>query len=548
MSLLTTLRRRGGAPYPAAAPNTVFSFIGGTGLEQPYSTNGAYYYWRDQSGNGNDAVGDTVTRGVSALPGDWPIVRGCAREGMEPPPISLSSPYTYYFIWSRSDVREVNNQYFTRDASGTVFMYWNVTSDVIYGGFNGPTIDADDSSWYVIRVISTGGATSKITVHDGTTPTTGTGTLNKSFTDRVVRVGGGSTSSSGLYGALAWFQVVDAAADPANDPIMDALVERLALLPKYGNIVNIDKTTYNAFGNVALDDSTLVAVYRRGVSHFDMPTNPGDLYISTATSPGTTWSAPALLFTDAVDSYDARDPRITITSSGRWIVLFFLHDGTNALPYVIYSDNQGSTWTSKILVTSSFTTNIAACSGPILQLANGDLLAALYWDGDVRFSRSTDDGATWADEGELIQPAAGTYTEPNLGLTDDGNVMMLVRHSGLEIYRIVGTYSAGDGSISWGSASSVCDGTGAPGWTQASDGTVYLTDRTVDWYGVLYPMALRTSSDRGVTWSDEKFPFPFQDIWEYGNPVELANGDIYLFWCQEMSGDLSIARWAKYEE
>jgi hypothetical protein len=281
-----------------------------------------------------------------------------------------------------------------------------------------------------------------------------------------------------------------------------------------------------------------------------MPTQPGDLYIATSANLGATWGAEAVLFTDSVDSYDARDPRITVSSTGRWIVFFFLHDGTNTLPYIIYSDDSGSSWSAKVLVTNGYTSNIAACSGPILQLANGDLLAPLYGpsSNDIKFSRSTDDGATWADDGVTIT-GDQDLTEPNIGHLADGSILCLIRASGTkQIYRSIGTYTAGTGAVSWTSPSAACDGEAAPGFCQDSGGTIHMLNRNVQWnavYSAASPTCILTSDDNGATWSDPITVFPGYDYSEYGAPIELPDGSVWLFYAEEgITG--SRVWWAPY--
>ena len=525
----------GGSPSPEKAPNTLFAVVPHRG--ETVAANGYITTWADRGVAGGDLTSYSSRGVINSL--DYRSVGFLAGGfGYVAPFTSMSQPWTFYLLWSNKlggATRDLN-QYFLRSYSGNVSAHSIRTTKVVNARFDGPA-NADEK-WRVLRIIANG-ASSRITFYDGTTVTEETGTNDRSLVSEEFSLLS-LINSHGIYGRIGWMQMVNAVPDdPDNDWILKAIADRIPALPDYSVLasVDLDFNQYSAFGNCARTGSTLIGVWRRGADHFDMPANPGDLYLSTATSPGTTWAAPVQIFTDSVDSYDARDPRITVLSSGRWIVLFFLHDGTNVNPFVIYSDNQGSSWSSRVAVTTTFAAGTAGCSGPIIQLANGDLLAALHsLPGDVRFSRSTDNGATWADEGDLIERPAGTkLNEPNLGILSNGSIMCLIRCNDWNIYRLIGTYSAGDGSISWGSIAPVCLGVGSPGWAQWADGTLTLCTRSRKYFerdSTHLALCTRTSSDLGETWSDEIYPYPDFAAWMYGNPVELADESRYVFYSQ----------------
>jgi hypothetical protein len=148
----------------------------------------------------------------------------------------------------------------------------------------------------------------------------------------------------------------------------------------------------------------------------------------------------------------------------------------------------------------------------------------------------------------IERPPGFKLSEPNLGILDDGNIMCLIRCADNNVYRLIGTYSVGDGSISWGSIAAVATGSGAPGWTQASDGTVYLMHRSTSWLSGKLPGCVKTSVDRGLTWSSEEFPYPTFNVWAYGAPIQLANGDVYLYYSNESSSGFAQLWWGEYVE
>ncbi len=180
------------------------------------------------------------------------------------------------------------------------------------------------------------------------------------------------------------------------------------------------------------DDGNIRLVYRKGTAH---SSSDGKLVTKTSSDGGATWSAESEI---TPHGGDERPAALRKLSSGRLILLYYIDDWALGPPYGVsawyrYSDDNGATWSSAATLASAFASNAVAPSD-IVELPNGDLLCAFYgrttygaslWD--IRVSRSTDHGATWADFASVTTASAmGGYNcvEPEMCLLDDGSVYM----------------------------------------------------------------------------------------------------------------------------
>lgn len=534
-------------PYPAQYPGTLFTVIPHFG--ETLESNGYVSTWRDQSGHNNHLTGVSSQGAINAF-GSAPVAE-LSGTGYLTALTDLTLPYTVYILWSNLLQFEFTaaNKYFYRSASGSVISLSTSTAKAVRADFTGPAELTEE--WVVVRIIANGSyPNSKIGLYDGTTLTESSGVNVEEVVSEALHILSMSAPSSGILGRVGWVQVVDAApVDSDNDPILEGIAARISLLPDYSARVNIEGivSTYSAFGNVVRDGTDLVAVWRRAASHYS--STPGDLYIADATAPGTSWNAPALLYTDPdVPSLDSSDPRIMRIKSGtyadRWVVSFSLYTAVNTCePYVIYSDDDRSTWSVRKHVTHGFDAGDAVVSAPAVPLPNGDLILPLYSYGEsVRYSRSTDGGDTWADEGVQLDPPGGLgFSEPNFGALDDGTYMTLIRSSSdFTIYRSIATYSAG--VLSHGTPAEVLNSSGSPEWIQHTDGRIILVSRSYDWYLRTneVPLAVFVSSDRGATWEAASYPYPTHWNMMYGSAVELADESMGIMYCQEFTTGCAV--------
>ncbi len=302
--------------------------------------------------------------------------------------------------------------------------------------------------------------------------------------------------------------------------------------PRSGNVTagtvstTVSDDDHSAFPGLALcGDGSLLAVWRQGPSHTPS-VGDGVIRASRSVDFGVTWGASYVV---ASDSLDVRDPTLTVLSDGRIAMTVFKHDGTTADGvFVAFSTDQGETFGALSAVPFTFT-DWTACSGPIVELANGNLVVAGYGQNtgatfqSARVMVSTDGGMSWSGEVTIGNgpTASRHYQEPYLGLTPAGGLLAMLRSDTgtLTIYKVVST----DGGATWTVPASVIAATGRPAWlTLRSGGMVLFMRRTSD-----LAHAFITSWDNGATWtaaSQLGATPPGGGQSTYVQPVELAAG------------------------
>jgi len=300
-----------------------------------------------------------------------------------------------------------------------------------------------------------------------------------------------------------------------------------------GSITTItDDTKYNAWPSIyRMRGNQVFLLYTKADSHHS--DNTGKLVgkIGVEGFGGViTWGAEFDVYDDP--SVWASSTGVAVLSTGRIIVSGFYGAYTsNPLDgaFVVYSDDEGATWGSIVVVNSSLT-SYSYGSGRVLELPNGDLLQCVEGknSGDT-FSRmvvlrSTDQGATW---GSQVTIATGTrdYYEACLGLLDNDTILVLLRTSDAsgDIYQSTST----DGGATWAAPSLAFAGHGQPNWVQLSTGTIIAITREND--GSLQgDVWAYTSTDRGTTWSSATTLDGTMYEMEYGSPIELLDGRILV--------------------
>lgn len=302
-----------------------------------------------------------------------------------------------------------------------------------------------------------------------------------------------------------------------------------------------------------MDNGSLIVVYRQGTNH--ATTQDGNLRKRTSSDNGASWSSATTILDDA--SLDLRDPCVSVLSSGRVIVSYSTWNGTEndggRVPKIIYSDDNGGTWSSPVTITNSFTYWAISCA-PVVELANGDLLAPLYGldDGDsdsyrtARVSRSTDDGATWAHLAEIADgpSVSKNWGEPNIVLLDNGDLLCMLRcdASGSASNEIHASTSTDDGAT-WSTPQGKLGGSGRPAVAQRSDGLVVCMYRAPNTDRCRY----RVSNNRGYSWTqaDADFTGGSTLAYEYGQWVTLGSGQLAAVYALETSStdaDLSFSK------
>ncbi|GMU35338.1 MAG: exo-alpha-sialidase [Planctomycetia bacterium] len=167
-----------------------------------------------------------------------------------------------------------------------------------------------------------------------------------------------------------------------------------------------------------------VAVWR---SQINM-TGPGsdtDIFVATSNNAGVTWTPPVPLNTNATtDTGSDEDPVIGNDGQGNWLVVWRSNENLGG---VIGADNDfffarstdnGASWTPPAVLNTNAATDTDG-GGDLTIAADGQGVWLVAWtssenlggvtgtEGDIQFTRSTDNGATWTDPMPLNNNAAG---------------------------------------------------------------------------------------------------------------------------------------------
>lgn len=300
-----------------------------------------------------------------------------------------------------------------------------------------------------------------------------------------------------------------------------------------GSISTItDDAKYNAWPSIArMHSGELLLLYTKADSHHSDETGKLVGRIGTEGIAGAvTWGAEFTIYDHP--SVWASGQDLSVISTGRVFASgFYGAFATNPLDgaFVVYSDDDGRTWSSLIVVNSTLT-SYSYGSGGVLELPNGDLLQCVEGknSGDtfsrVVVLRSSDGGDTW---GSQVTIATGTrnYYEAQLGLLDDDSILVLLRTSDAagDIYQSRST----DGGATWSTPVLAFAGHGQPNWIQSSTGTLVAITRENLGTGTGGVWAY-TSVDRATTWSAKTDVDLTPYEMEYGCPIELLDGRILV--------------------
>jgi hypothetical protein len=297
-------------------------------------------------------------------------------------------------------------------------------------------------------------------------------------------------------------------------------------------------TSYNAFPIVRkLGNGTLGLTYYKGTGHHSDNTGRIIGRIGTVDfSANITWGAEYTVYDHP--SLNVVNVGLGVLKSGRIISSVSIMDAPSppaADPldgaHVLYSDDNGATWSAPITVNSTLT-SFTYMSGSPIQLASGDILVTVEGknSGDtysrMRVLRSSDNGITWGTEVEI---ASGTrnYYEGQLCLLKNGTILCIMRTS-------VGTgthyvSSSTDNGATWSAPVSAFAGFGQANTIQLTSGTILAITRGNDSKGIGY-----TSRDNGVTWGAG---VPLGDTsyteFEYGCPVQLTENRFVVVYAYE---------------
>jgi hypothetical protein len=231
----------------------------------------------------------------------------------------------------------------------------------------------------------------------------------------------------------------------------------------------------------------------------------------------------------------------------------------------IYSDDDGSTWSSPIYPNSVFEDAYGTSQGqlvnaPIVEIPGTDgqtLVVGVYgWnaDGDYycRQIRSTDGGATWASDGVLV-------AEENLWGTGEPNIIQVALENGTRQHicfynryltggstRSIRYKVSTDDCATWGAAvapAAFDTYWGAPAAIQAADGSivVFLRHGTAPYYPYI-----GRSTDYGSTYSIHRQVDAGSAMMRYGQFDNLSSGRLGLCYATEVGPTEASTYWRSY--
>ncbi|MDO5553129.1 MAG: sialidase family protein [Planctomycetia bacterium] len=204
---------------------------------------------------------------------------------------------------------------------------------------------------------------------------------------------------------------------------------------------------YEAFPDVVrLANGELIAVYYAAKEHVS---RDSVIVMIRSKDNGISWTSPKVIFSSPLDD---RDPCIMQTREGTLLLSTMSADiNMEKWPEVdqtmrvriLRSEDNGETWQDPIEIESPFV-KLTACSSPIVQLADGDLLMPIYgrethnglkWDAPghrdrTAIVRSKDNGKTWTDPIVIDESPERMNQEPSLCVLPSGRVYCMIRNRG----------------------------------------------------------------------------------------------------------------------
>jgi len=161
-----------------------------------------------------------------------------------------------------------------------------------------------------------------------------------------------------------------------------------------------------------------------------------DLLFSLSNDAGLTWTAPAVLNTNAAtDGRKDHTAQVTTDGAGNWVAVWHSSKSFDAAILCSRSTDGGHSWSDPAVLNSNAATESSVDCKPWVAYdgagtwvtawrSNDDLGSTIGWDDDILFARSTDGGQTWTDVAPLNTDAAtdlGDDSFPWLGTDGFGN-------------------------------------------------------------------------------------------------------------------------------
>jgi hypothetical protein len=300
---------------------------------------------------------------------------------------------------------------------------------------------------------------------------------------------------------------------------------------------------YEAFPDVArLRNGDLLCVFYAGYGHVSSPNaalpKGGRVCWIRSRDNGKRWTAPKTLVDTDLDD---RDPSVMQTHDGTLLCNFFTYiprregRAEQCEICIVRSHDNGETWEAtpqRIAAPPGITW---ACSSPILELPQRELVLPLYFMQPGKPSksglvRSSDSGKTWGDF-TVIDPDSDHEhdSEPHIIRLPDGRLFTTLRPCMCQSY-------SSDNGRTWTAPTRTGFEGHAPYHLVTRDGLLLCAHR-------LPGTALHISTDRGATW---KGPFVIDDVGgAYPSMVELPDGVVFCVYYEEGEGSSIRATWLR---
>lgn len=228
---------------------------------------------------------------------------------------------------------------------------------------------------------------------------------------------------------------------------------------------------YQAFGITDIFPSgTLVTVYSEGDNHV---LNNGVIKMKKSHDNGRTWTTTTIVNNTPGVSIPGMGSG-GVTQSGRLIVFYYRFFGSTFQSLnIIYSDDEGATFSSPVTVSPTpYTSNILPY-GPLAKIGGDSLLLCFYgFNGDtsgVKIIKSGDDGVTWGSPITIVQDTINSYDETSVAYLG-GNSMIAISRTEVNNGHYAQFLSTDNGNT-WSFKGHVTWGTfGTPCWLRTYAG------------------------------------------------------------------------------
>jgi len=296
-----------------------------------------------------------------------------------------------------------------------------------------------------------------------------------------------------------------------------------------------------------------------------------DIFVSSSMDNGSTWSAPAMLNTNGdTDTGVDRVPQISTDGQGRWITVWRSTEdlggtaGTDIDIFFSTSTDNGSSWSAPSLLNTNGDSDTGDDQIPVITndnsgnwivawISNEDLNGTADTDYDVFLSASTDNGNSWSAPA-LINNYGDDESEgafdTQVDITTDGQgTWMAAWSSNQNLFSLAGTDSdilvatSTDNGLTWTNAAVLnangytdAGGDGVPAigtngagdWVAAWNSTEHLDNLA----GPDFDIFISNSRDNGVTWSSPSLlnPNGFSDDLDFEDTgvVFGTDGDTWI--------------------